>query len=128
MTDNQVYDKSHYTGKKAPPVGLPGSADDDWVFTEDNPERELEVAAGLAATSRPLRALNSALAEDCCIAAQELWTVTKEKKAVAPRWACRRTTDRHEGQKICGTSFGQNVAAITVNFDRVGWVVGRSLR
>ena len=41
--------------------GIPGDQDDRWVFTEDNPPRELLVAAHLAAASRSLRDFNDAL-------------------------------------------------------------------
>ena len=43
-----------------PSVGRPGSPDDRWVFTEENPRRELLVAAGLAAGARALRGFNDA--------------------------------------------------------------------
>ena len=41
--------------------GIPGDQDDRWVFTEDNPPRELLVAAHLAAASRSLKDFNDAL-------------------------------------------------------------------
>ena len=41
--------------------GIPGDADDRWVFTEDNPPRELLVAAHLAAASRSLKGFNDTL-------------------------------------------------------------------
>ena len=44
----------------------PGLGDDDrWVFTEENPDRELNFAAGLAATSRVLKTYNPTLAKEC---------------------------------------------------------------
>ena len=53
MTDNRVYD---------PNLGIhevrderSGVHDDRWVFTEDNPRRELEVSAGLAAAARAMK-------------------------------------------------------------------------
>lgn len=41
--------------------GIPGDEDDRWVFTEDNPPRELLVAAHLAAASRSLKDFNDTL-------------------------------------------------------------------
>lgn len=41
--------------------GIPGDEDDRWVFTEDNPPRELLVAAHLAAASRSLKGFNDTL-------------------------------------------------------------------
>lgn len=49
-----------------------GNADDRWVFTEDNPNRELVVAAGLAAASRVMRGYNDDLADRSLRAAREL--------------------------------------------------------
>jgi hypothetical protein len=76
-TDNRVFDPK--AAAATPPVGLPGSADDRWVFTEDNPEHELQVAAGLAAAARALRGYNDDLAQDCLRIARQLWAATKEE-------------------------------------------------
>ncbi len=91
MTDNQIFrDDPAGTALKAiassvvrgsqaepvpglPPLGSAGSADDRWVFTENNPDRELNVAAGLAAAARALRGYNDPLAADCRRIAEELW-------------------------------------------------------
>jgi hypothetical protein len=62
ITDNRIYDPNlgpyEVRGERS------GVHDDRWVFTEDNPRRELEVAAGLAAVSRVLKAYRLALAAD----------------------------------------------------------------
>jgi len=68
-----------------PPLGSPGSADDRWVFTEENPDRELGTAGALAAASRALKGFNDPLADDCRRIAVELWT-----KAGKPRFALSR--------------------------------------
>ena len=65
MTDNVVFDPKKTSEASAPPVGLPGSPDDRWVFTEDNPRRELQRAAALAAASRALRGYNDELSREC---------------------------------------------------------------
>ncbi len=46
ITDNKFYNDVKTNGTP-PAVGLPDSPDDRWVFTENNPGRELEVAAAL---------------------------------------------------------------------------------
>jgi endoglucanase len=78
MTDNRVFTGSDNNNTR--PVGLPGSADDRWVFTEENPGRELQTAAALAATSRVMKDYNPQLATECLRIAQELYNVTKEKE------------------------------------------------
>jgi hypothetical protein len=52
-------------------------ADDRWVFTEDNPRRELTTAAQLAAMSRLLKHFNDTLSQQCLQIAQELYRITK---------------------------------------------------
>jgi endoglucanase len=52
--------------------GQPIVADDRWVFTEDNPDRELNTAGGLAAAARVLRRSNPALAAESLAAARDL--------------------------------------------------------
>ncbi|MCD7977630.1 MAG: glycoside hydrolase family 9 protein [Tannerellaceae bacterium] len=57
--------------------GIIGNEDDRWVFTEDNPPRELTTAAQLAATSRVLKGFNDTLSVQALDAARELYEVTK---------------------------------------------------
>jgi endoglucanase len=56
--------------------GVKGNEDDRWVFTEDNPPRELTTAAHLAAASRALKGFNDTLSEQSLEAARELFEVT----------------------------------------------------
>lgn len=56
---------------------ISGTADDRWIFTEDNPSRELSTAANLAATARVLRGFNDQLSQDCLDIARRLFAETK---------------------------------------------------
>lgn len=56
--------------------GIRENHDDRWVFTEDNPPRELTTAAHLSAVSRVLKGFNDALSTRALKAACELYTVT----------------------------------------------------
>jgi len=67
MTDNRA--ASLTEEGKAPADG----ADDRWVFTEDNPRRQLQVATSLAAAARVLASAKPQLAERCLEVAQQLW-------------------------------------------------------
>ena len=67
ITDNKVF------------IDPQEKMDDRWVFTEDNPDRELYVAAGLAAASRVLRNSNPNLSEECLQTALLLWKTGKER-------------------------------------------------
>jgi hypothetical protein len=95
MTDNQVFqDKTGNAIKTLaaaavagsqtepkiddlPRLGSVGSADDRWVFTEQNAGHEYGAAAALAAASRALKGFNDPLANDCLRIAKELWASTK---------------------------------------------------
>jgi hypothetical protein len=53
-------------------AGNPIAADDRWVFTEDNPDRELHAAAGLAASARVMKASDPAFATETLAAARDI--------------------------------------------------------
>ena len=57
--------------------GITGNADDRWVFTENNPPRELTTAAQLAAAARVLKGFNDVLSEQSLQAAREIYKVTE---------------------------------------------------
>ncbi len=71
QTDNLVHDPDLQPGEVR--GGRSGNPDDRWVFTEENPDRELTVAAGLAAASRVLDGYNNGLAEEALQAAQDIF-------------------------------------------------------
>ncbi|MEM7575147.1 MAG: glycoside hydrolase family 9 protein [Bacteroidota bacterium] len=73
MTDNLVYNPA-FNRETHPAAPLySGWADDRWVFTEDNPDRELIVAAGLATAARVLRSSNPELSRECLEVAEVLY-------------------------------------------------------
>ena len=57
--------------------GIIGDDDDRLVFTEDNPERELQTAAHLAAVARVMKGFNDTLAKESLKAAKELFDITE---------------------------------------------------
>ncbi len=145
MTDNVVF---HDAGGKAmealaamavngdesqpriehlPPLGTPGSADDRWVFTEENPAAELEAAAGLAAAHRALRGFNDPLAADCLRIARELWTNAKAPAdsldRLLPAIELLQTTGKREyADAILGLRDG-----VIGHMDDYGWLGARAL-
>ncbi len=69
QTDGLVHDDAAVTK-----TGTTSSLTDDrWVFTEDNPDRELTTAAELAIASRVLKASNPQMSADALAAAQDLY-------------------------------------------------------
>ncbi|TVR56944.1 MAG: glycoside hydrolase [Spirochaetaceae bacterium] len=123
QTDGVVFDPDAAAGDP-PPVGLPGSPDDRWVFTEDNPRRELAAAAALATASRALREYNAELARDCLCVAEELHSVTTSEDPL-DRVGLDVELLLATGEARYRDSLLAAREAIVEGFSRVGWVVGR---
>jgi len=60
--------------------GVLGNEDDRWIFTENNPSRELSSAAALAATGRVLRGYNDTLSVHCINIAREVFDRYSQQK------------------------------------------------
>jgi len=125
MTDNVVFDpkKSPAT---APPVGLPGSPDDRWVFTEENPRRELLASASLAAASRALKGYNDELAARSLKAAIALYDRATPQDPLARVGAATELFIATKDRKYRQFLLDQR-DVIAANIERVGWAVGRTL-
>lgn len=124
QTDNQFYQPK--AGVKSPPVGQPGSADDRWVFTEENPGRELLVAAGLAAASRNLQNYRPVLAQECRQIAEALWIKTKEKEPLQRLKAAVELMITTGDKKYSDFLVSQQNLWVE-RIDRSGWLLGRVL-
>jgi hypothetical protein len=103
-----------------------GNDDDRWVFTENNPMRELTTAAELAAVSRVLKGFNDTLSIQSLEAAKELYEVTQENmmsKGARIHAAVElylTTKDKKYKDYLLGeTEF------IVRSISRVGWFIGR---
>ncbi|MEO1448677.1 MAG: glycoside hydrolase family 9 protein, partial [Bacteroidota bacterium] len=114
MTDNQWAE-------------TPGPGDDDrWVFTEENPGRELYVAAGLAAASRALKTYDETLASECIQVAKALYADAVKQagnpvnRILALAELILATEDLAYGKELA-----QLEEDILSNFGRVSWAVGR---
>lgn len=57
--------------------GTIGNDDDRWIFTEDNPSREMSTAAQLAAAARTLKGFNDTLSVHCLEIAKQIYETTK---------------------------------------------------
>ena len=137
QTDGVVYDPKTAPAD-APPVGtgVRGSPDDRWVFTEQNPRRELGAAAGLAASARALRGDDDALAAECLGVAKEIWDVTREDAVPAAPWEKDRPSARislavelllaTKERRYADYLVGQR-EAIVKGIRSTGWIVGRAL-
>ena len=99
--------------------------DDRWVFTEENPSRELVVSAGLAAASRVLKEENPALSAECLQTALALWSGACEKtrnisvKVQALSELILATDSRELKQELI--SLQDQIAG---SIEHCGWAVG----
>jgi endoglucanase len=124
LTDNIPFKTN--ASSTAPEVGLPGSADDRWVFTEDNPGRELNVAACLATASRVIKGYNDTLAAQSLQIAEALWNVTKEKNAMARVELAVELLLTTKDKKYADF-LANHTKEIAAGFERTGYVVGKTL-
>lgn len=106
--------------------GIKGNADDRWVFTEENPPRELTTAAHLAAVSRALKGFNDGLSAQALETARELYQVTD--------WAGRaRAAKIHAAAELLLTTGEQEYKDFLLSetefilgaMDKVGWFIAR---
>jgi endoglucanase len=106
----------------------PSKNDDDrWVFTEDNPDRELYTAAGLAATATSLKPYDEKLAKQCMSTARELYKIAKGKSR-RPNNEINTLVEmiRYDGEDTTAVqSLLVYKKTILQNFDGLGWSVGR---
>lgn len=107
-----------------------GTADDRWVFTEDNPMRELQTAAQLAAVARVLRTHNDTLSAACLQIAQKLFDTT-ETPAAMSRWVI--SARLHCAVELYLTTHETRYRDFVIDhqkevidhIDQTGWFIGR---
>ncbi|HEY6528912.1 MAG TPA: glycoside hydrolase family 9 protein, partial [Cellvibrionaceae bacterium] len=105
-----------------------GTLDDRWVFTEDNPNREIDVAAGLATAARALKNYNPTMAQEAQAAAIDIYQksfsrATKiDKKAFAAAELYLSTRDKKYLADIVPLK-----DQIVANIAEAGWPLGRVL-
>lgn len=104
-----------------------GNEDDRWVFTEDNPNRELTTAAHLAAASRVLKGFNDTLSVQSLEAAREIYKVTNvTDRAKSAKIQAAVELYLTTGEKEYKDYLLSESKFITENIDRVGWFIGRA--
>ena len=107
-----------------------GKQDDRWVFTEENPGRELHVAAGLAAASRVLIKYNPSLSKDAIDAAEAIYLAAVNNKKMfnakhrkpqvfALTELILSTGDQRYVKELLALE-----QYISKNIDKTGWAVG----
>lgn len=110
-----------------PILGTPASADDRWVFTEDNPGRSMETAMALAAASRVMKGYNDTLSALCLQIAKEVWENTPDKN-VNRRVGLAVELYITTKEKIYADYLVSHADAIAQNIDNLGWLVSRTMK
>ncbi len=127
MTDGLVYSRDLRDDER---TGSSSSVPDDrWVFTEDNPSRELTVAAHLAAAARVLKGFNDTLSKQCLDVAKAIFSHdyqltgrTANSKIHAASELFLTTGDGQYKDYII-----QNEASVIKAIRDIGWLIGKTL-
>ena len=108
--------------------GITGNADDRWVFTENNPMRELTTAAQLAAVSRALKGFNDTLSVQSLEASRELYRATEAANPFVKSAKIHAATELYlaTGEKEYKDYLLSETDYIVQNIARVGWFVARA--
>jgi hypothetical protein len=123
LTDNIPFKTGSVAASQ---VGLPGSPDDRWVFTENNPGRELGVAACLATAARAMKGFNDTLAEQSLQVAEQLWNITKEQNSMARVELAVELLITTKDKKYADFLI-THAADIANSFEQTGYIAGKSL-
>lgn len=106
--------------------GEDGTADDRWVFTEENPGRSLDAATALAAASRVMKGYNDTLATQSLEIAKQVWTQSP-KENIKQRIGLAVELLIATGDKQYADYLVANTKYITDNIENTGWLVSRTL-
>ncbi len=120
ITDNLIFNEN----AKDPILNKQLPKDDRWVFTEENPERELYTSQTLAAAFRVLRDYNQDLANKCLVIAEKLFSSNLSCDGIAKVNAAAElylSTSLKEYEKVILS----NTELITKNILDFSEVIGR---
>jgi hypothetical protein len=127
MTDGLIHSNDLKSGEK---TGTHSAlTDDDWVFTEDNPGRELTVAAHMAAASRALKGFNDTLSVQCLEVAEAIFNIDRPVTGRAASSKIHTAIElfRTTGKQVYKDYILQNESLIVKEFRNLGWIIGAAL-
>ncbi len=127
MTDGLIHDSRLKSGEKTGTHSSP--VDDRWVFTENNPSRELTTAAHIAAAARVLKGFNDTLSMQCLELAKAIFSSdyqltgrTINSKLHAASELYLTTREQQYRDYILN-----NREAVIKGIGQVGWLIARTL-
>ena len=127
MTDGLIYYKDLISGER---TGTSSSVPDDrWAFTENNPSRELTVAAHLAAAARVLKGFNDTLSSQCLDVAKAIYSHDYQLTGRAANSKIHAASELFltTGEGQYKNYILQNEEAVIKGIRDLGWLVGRTL-
>ncbi|MBP3844490.1 MAG: glycoside hydrolase family 9 protein, partial [Prevotella sp.] len=104
--------------------GVIGNDDDRWIFTENNPFREITTAAQLAAVSRALKGYNDQLSRECLDIAVKIYNQADDRLKLQAAVELYLTTSE---QTYLDFIFGQQEMVVK-NIRRTGWMMARVVK
>ena len=105
-------------------AGKPIRADDRWVFTEDNPDRELYAAAGLAAAARVMKSSDPRLAAETLAAARAVTKIAFPRaKSVPNRVFALAELIHATGDRAYVTQLLAMEKDVLANIERSAWML-----
>lgn len=127
MTDGLVYD-SRLVKEERTATGS-SLTDDRWVFTENNPSRELTVAAHLAAAARTLKGFNDDLSNECLSVAKAIYSEEYQLNGGAVNAKLHAAIEllMTTGDEKYRKYIVDNEAAVVKGVRNIGWLTGRAL-
>jgi endoglucanase len=127
MTDGLIYYKDLKPGERTRTSSA--VPDDRWVFTEDNPSRELTVAAHLAAASRVLKGFNDTLSTQCLDVAKTIYSHDYKLAGRAVNSKIHAATELllTTGEDQYRNYILQNESSVIQGLSDLCWLVGRAL-
>jgi endoglucanase len=127
MTDGLSYNPELKAGEK---TGTESTVPDDrWVFTEDNPARELTTAAHLAAVARVLKGYNDDLGNQCLEVSKAIFSRDNQVSGAATNARIHAAIELFmtTGEEQYKNYLLENETAVLKGLDRIGWLLGRAL-
>ena len=123
MSDNLIFKEN----ENDPILNKQLPKDDRWVFTEENPERELYTAQALAAAYRVLKNFNFELAQKCLRIAEELYNSNSTNEGMQ-KICVAAELYLSSGEKIYENIILQNAEVISGNILDFSEVLGKIVK
>jgi endoglucanase len=110
-------------------INKPSPPDDRWVFTEDNPARELTTAAHLAAASRVLTGFNDTLSAQCLEIAETIFNLDRpvSGRAITSKIHAAIELYLATQEKSYKDYILNNESFILKDIRTLGWLIGPAL-